>query len=165
MNLTEDKIKQIKVAAADLKKSADNLTYNPPSTTKVQLSPSWRYKKVILLLRAKTNVGAKVEKDFAELDRLHQEYERWRGKAITEDNEEEFMIMVDSLKGTLYDLADTFRQIAQIAREELVAEEPAETEQKTTPAKFRRLRAWLWKLYEKTLKVIIDAVLERMWRS
>ncbi len=41
-------------------------------------------------------------------------------------------------------------------------EKPAETEEKATLAKSER-ESWLWKLYEKTLKVIFDAVLERMW--
>ena len=43
------------------------------------------------------------------------------------------------------------------------AEKPTEKERKTTPAKRRGIGAWLWKLYEKTLKVIVDAVLEREW--
>jgi len=46
---------------------------------------------------------------------------------------------------------------------ERIGETPAETERDTTPAKGGRIRAWLWKLYEKTLKVIVDAVLERVW--
>jgi hypothetical protein len=39
------------------------------------------------------------------------------------------------------------------------AEKPAETEQGATPAK-REKESWLWKLYEVTLKVLVDAVLE-----
>jgi len=38
---------------------------------------------------------------------------------------------------------------------------PAETEQ-TAPAKPER-ESWLWKLYGKTLKVIVDVVMERLW--
>lgn len=38
----------------------------------------------------------------------------------------------------------------------------AETEQDIAPAK-RERESWLWKLYEKTLKVIVDAALERGW--
>ena len=147
--------------AKKLEKWADNLSYDPPSTTKIELTPSWRYKKVILLLLMKTNVGAKVERDFDALDKLHAEYESWRGKAITEDNEEEFTILVDSLKGALYDLSDTLQQIAQNAREELRSEKPAEIGRNTTPAKLER-ESWYWKLYEKTLKVIVDAVMERL---
>ncbi len=41
-------------------------------------------------------------------------------------------------------------------------EKPAETKQNATLAKPER-ESWLWKLYEKTLKVIVDAVLERVW--
>lgn len=112
--------------AKKLENWADNLSYDPPSATKVKLTPSWRYKKLILLLLMKTNVGAKVERDFDALDKLHAEYESWRGKSITEDNEEEFTILVDSFKGTLYDLAVTLQQIAQSLREELSYEKPAE---------------------------------------
>ncbi len=41
-------------------------------------------------------------------------------------------------------------------------EKPAEIEQNATPAKPER-ESWLWKLYEKTLKVIVDAVLGKVW--
>ena len=81
MKLMEDKIKQIEQVAIGLKKWADKQSYNPPSTTKVQLTPSWRYKKVIMLLLEKTNVGAKVEKDFAALDQLHQD-QRYRLRGL-----------------------------------------------------------------------------------
>jgi hypothetical protein len=118
MNLRKEQIEVIEKAADELKKWADNLSYTPPSATKVGLTPSWRYKKEILLLLAKTNIGDKVERDFDALDKLHAEYESWRGKALTEDNEEEFTILVNSLKGTLYGLADTTQQIAEEARKE-----------------------------------------------
>jgi len=160
--LTQKEIKQIEQFSNELKKWADNQSYNPPCATKVQLTPSWRYKKVILLLCAKTNIGAKVENIFTELDQLHQEYESWRAKTLTENNEEKFRTLVDCLKGTCYDLADTFQQIAQIYREELSSETPAETERNATPVKSER-ESWLWKLYEKTLKVIVDAVLGKVW--
>lgn len=38
----------------------------------------------------------------------------------------------------------------------------AEAGQNTTPAKCSRIGAWPWKLYEKSLKVIVDAFLERV---
>lgn len=132
---TGETAKKLEKWADQLKNWADNLSYNLPSATKIELTPSWRYKKVILLLLMKTNVGAKVKRDFDALDKLHAEYESWRGKAITEDNEDEFRILVDSLKGTLYDLADTLQQIADSAREELSSEQPAETERNAIPAK------------------------------
>jgi succinate dehydrogenase flavin-adding protein (antitoxin of CptAB toxin-antitoxin module) len=118
--LTQKEIKQIEQFANELKKWADNLSYKRPSHTKVTLTPNsrWRYKKEILLLCEKTNLGAKVEKDFTELDQLHQEYESWRAKTLTEDNEENFRTLVDCLKDTLWDLADTLNQIAQMARKE-----------------------------------------------
>jgi len=159
--LTQNEIKQIEQFANELKKWSDNQSYNPPCTTKVQLTPSRRYNKEILLLCAKTKIGAKVENAFIELDQLHKEYESWRAKTLTEDNEEKFRTLVDCLKGTRYDLADTLQQIAQIEREELISEKPAETKQNATPAKLER-ESWLWKLYEKTLKVIVDAVLEKV---
>jgi hypothetical protein len=118
MNLTKDEIKQIEQTADQLENWSDKLSYNPPCATKVELTPSRRYKEIITLLLEKTNIGAKVEKDFAALDKLHQEYEGWRSKSITEDNEEEFTILIDSIKGTLYDLAETFRQITEEARKE-----------------------------------------------
>ncbi len=118
MKLMKDQIEAIKKSADELKKWADNQSYNPPCATKVQLSPSWCYKNEILLLLEKTNIGAKVERDFDALDKLHAEYESWRGKALTEDNEEEFTILVDGLKGILYDLSDTLQQIAEKARKE-----------------------------------------------
>jgi len=119
MSLTQHEIKEIEQVAFELKKWAHDLSYAPPSITKVQLTPTRRYKKVIMLVLAKTNAGAKVEKEFAELDRLHQEYESWRGRSITEDNEEDFTILVDSIKGSLYDLADTLQQLAESARKEI----------------------------------------------
>jgi len=94
---------------------------------------------VIVLLLEKTSIGARVERDFAALDKLHQEYESWRAKSITEHNDEEFTILVDSIKGTLYDLADTLEQIAQSAIEELGAEKRAETEHNSRSAKGRRI--------------------------
>ncbi|MBN1804209.1 MAG: hypothetical protein JW837_03055 [Sedimentisphaerales bacterium] len=40
----------------------------------------------------------------------------------------------------------------------------AEPEQNTKPAKrWRKISNFFWKLYEKTLKVIVDAVLEKFW--
>jgi len=38
-----------------------------------------------------------------------------------------------------------------------------ETERNTTATRSSRIEAWLWKLYEKTLKVIVDAILDRLW--
>jgi hypothetical protein len=53
--------------------------------------------------------------------------------------------------------------IVESRREQIgISEKPAETEQNATPAKPERESWWL-KLYEKTLKVIVDAVLERVW--
>jgi len=49
--------------------------------------------------------------------------------------------------------------LEQIRAQELKAEakKPAETEQKTI---WTKIKAWLWKLYEKTVKAIVAAVLE-----
>lgn len=52
--------------------------------------------------------------------------------------------------------------IVESHREQIeIREKPAETEPDTTPAKLER-ESWYWKLYEKTLKVIVDAVMERL---
>ncbi len=40
---------------------------------------------------------------------------------------------------------------------------PAETEQNAVPVKGSKVGNFFWKLYEKTLKVIVDAVLEKWW--
>ncbi len=157
--LTQKETKQIEHFAIELKKWSDKQSYNFPSRTKVQLSPTRRYKKEIFLLCAKTNLGAKVEKYFAELEQLHQEYESWRAKTFTEDNEEEFHLLIDSLKGTLYDLADTLNQIAQIYRDELSAETPEEKDQSKSIGKLGWKKALLWKLYDMTVK----SVLEWLW--
>ncbi len=44
---------------------------------------------------------------------------------------------------------------------DIASEKPTDTEPNTTPAKPER-ESWYWKLYEKTLKVIVDAVMERL---
>jgi hypothetical protein len=59
-------------------------------------------------------------------------------------------------------LSKHLRHIAEMARKELPTEKAAETEQNATPVKPERESWWL-KLYEKTLKVIVDAVMERWW--
>ncbi|MBA7472557.1 hypothetical protein ES707_07888 [subsurface metagenome] len=51
------------------------------------------------------------------------------------------------------------------AEKEFESEKPAETGRNAAPAKYQGIRAWLWKLYEKTLKVIVDAVMEKMWHG
>lgn len=38
-----------------------------------------------------------------------------------------------------------------------------ETEQNTASAKYRGIRAWLWKLYEKTVKAFFDSILGKVW--
>ena len=47
----------------------------------------------------------------------------------------------------------------QKAEQEVITE----TDKNISPAKGSRNATWLWKLYEKTLKVIVDAFLERFW--
>jgi hypothetical protein len=42
-------------------------------------------------------------------------------------------------------------------------QQPAESGRNATPAKYWGIGDWFWKLYEKTLKVIVDAVFERWW--
>ena len=75
-------------------------------------------------------------------------------------NKRHIEIYGDSIKE-----AETIRVEIQLALEhvktDLAGKQPPEPEQDTTPAKHRE--SWLWRLYEKTLKVIIDAVLERLW--
>jgi len=51
----------------------------------------------------------------------------------------------------------------KIELHQLSPEHPAETQRNNTPSKGSRIGSWLWKLYEKSLKVIVDAFLERVW--
>jgi glycerol-3-phosphate O-acyltransferase len=67
--------------------------------------------------------------------------------------EKEFKVMTDSEKSP----EDGVSVIEKMVR----AEKPAETEQNTICAK---IKAWLWKLYEKTVKAFFDAVLGK-WGS
>lgn len=63
-------------------------------------------------------------------------------------------------------LDEISNQILSAAEETIKpAEKPAETEQNATSAKGWGIGAFLWKLYEKTLKVIVDAILEKMWHK
>ena len=110
-------IEQIEQAATELTKWANNLSYKRPSPTKVPLTPSRLYKKLVLLLLGRMPaVGQSVKGDFDELDTLHQEYRCWCVKAITQDNEEEFYTLVTELKGSLYDLAKTLWDVAKSAK-------------------------------------------------
>lgn len=45
----------------------------------------------------------------------------------------------------------------------ILSNKPAETEQKTAPKS--KIKVFFWTLYEKTLKVIVDVVVEKMWRG
>lgn len=52
---------------------------------------------------------------------------------------------------------------AEFVRSALKSIRYEEKEQNATPAKYWGIGAWLWKLYERTLKVVVDAVLEKLW--
>jgi len=63
----------------------------------------------------------------------------------------------------------TYAEDCHLAANELEKEvsalanlKPAEPEQKATLGKWQRIGTWLWTLCEKILKVIVDAVLDRM---
>ena len=79
------------------------------------------------------------------------------------ENGQEIRLFTDFTKRSARYLAEKLQRISQMAKDELTTEKPTEVEQKTTPAKHGRIGTWLWKLYEKTLKVIVDAVFERLW--
>ncbi len=159
MKLTKEQIKTIEKVANELSKRAYSQPHSAPSATIIQLAPSRGYREEILILIENTNIGAKIERDFNALDKLHEEYEIWRFKTITEANKEEFELLVDSTKGAIYDLSDTLNWIAQEAKEYA-----CEKDVENAPfAKGGMIRKFFWKLYEKTLKIIVDAVLERYW--
>lgn len=64
------------------------------------------------------------------------------------------------LKSNISYFIEDLRHIAEMVRKELAI--PTEAGRNTTPGK-RERESWLWRLYGKTLKVIVDAVLERVW--
>ncbi len=74
------------------------------------------------------------------------------------DNEIPRTVYFDECAQCARQLARTFQQIATKAETigDLSIRAPVF-------AKHQRIGTWLWKLYEKTLKVIVDAVLERVW--
>jgi hypothetical protein len=159
MQMTKEQIKVVEKLADELMKCVNNQSYRAPSATIIQLTPSRRYREEMLILLENTNIGAKIERDFNALDKLHEEYESWRFKTITEDNKEEFELLVDSIKGALYDLSDTLNWIAQQVRENT-----CEKDVENAPfAKSGKISRFFWKLYEKTLKVIVDVITERLW--
>ena len=97
-----------------------------------------------------------IQKDFNDL------YEK--AKAVDHERSEsggEANILKYQAQAAAKKLAQKLRLIVKMTKENLAAEKPAETEPNTTPAKLQR-ESWLWKLYEKTLKVIVDAVMERL---
>lgn len=118
MALTPDEIKSIEQVATSLKRWADNLSYEY-SPTLIRIGPRLGQDKVALwLLREMPAVGKKVEKDFNVLDEIIGEINSWCGKTITEDELVEFDNLVDTLKGAAYELVETLRDIAKIARKE-----------------------------------------------
>ncbi|GAH98329.1 unnamed protein product, partial [marine sediment metagenome] len=91
-----------------------------------------------------------------------------RNYEISFDVESDFEIMVDWHRKQLEILKDLDSELTAIEgseryriEEQEQLQEQAEPEQDITPAKLQR-ESWLWKLYEKTLKVIVDAVMERL---
>lgn len=65
------------------------------------------------------------------------------------------------LLGSVRRLISRLQQIVHSSKEELSPEKPAETGGNATLKS--KIKDFLWTLYEKTLKVIVDAVMERMW--
>jgi len=137
MGLNPDEIKSIEKLATNLKKWADNLSYSH-SQTVIHLRPSFGQNQVILLLLKKMPaVGKKVEKELNELYNMIGELNGWCTKSTATDDEFcEFQTIVDQLKGSAYELADTVREIAKQASQELIAEKPAETEQTNAKSTF-----------------------------
>ena len=106
-----------------------------------------------------------IRKDFDELYEKAKDVDRIRGE---EDGSGEVSVMI--AKAAARKLAERLRLIADTAEsyqeQTLIVrhiENPAETEQNSAPTKGSRNGNFFWKLYEKTLKVIVDAVLEKVW--
>ena len=53
-----------------------------------------------------------------------------------------------------------YKEVLDTAEADL-AKQPAETERDIAPGIFGWIKGWLWKLYEKTLKVVIEVILEK----
>jgi len=63
-----------------------------------------------------------------------------------------------------YDIPDDLAKLINAQLPEASKQEKAaETEQNAASAKGSKIGNFLWKLYEKTLKAVVDAVLERWW--
>ena len=74
------------------------------------------------------------------------------------DNEIPTTVHFDECAQRARQLAQTLRQVA--AKAELI---DAPSPKSPVSSKRWKIASWLWKLYEKTLKVIVDAILERAW--
>ena len=125
MALSQKQKREIKQLANNLRERADNLSHSPPSPTIINILPYDISKKVTLwLLEEKSSIGRKVENDFNTLDQTHAEYESWRYKVVSKDNEEEFQIVVDCLVWTLNDLADTLDFVTDKKKKKKVGRPP-----------------------------------------
>jgi len=74
---------------------------------------------------------------------------------------------VHTLETPALRLAQTLRDIAKMAEEDLSPEKPAQPEQNVTPAKHWKITTWLGKIFEKALYIFTksfwEALLERLW--
>ena len=161
MKLTEDEIETIEQAAGALKKWRDYVAETHSSGLSCYISLrstlETRVDRAVDILLAKgTALGENIKK---ECDKLLKDSQLIDDPY--EQNASDARVKGAELLGSARRLISRIQQIAQIAREGLSAEKPAETAQNATPAKPER-ESWWWRLYEKTLKVVIDAVLERL---
>ncbi len=98
---------------------------------------------------------------------LNDLYEK--AKAVSHERSEsggEANILKCQAQAAAASLGEKLRLVESIieSRREQIenSKKPAETERNATSAKPER-ESWIWKLYEKTLKVIVDAVLGKVW--
>jgi len=91
--------------------------------------------------------------------RKYDEHRKVGLQARDAQDVEEFFA-IGAMKSQAAQLAETLRSIAQQAGEELTTQKPIEAEQNATSSK-RKKENWFWKLYEKTVKAIFGAVLDK----
>jgi len=156
MPLTKSQIASIKELAGKLTKWFDEQPYSPPSKTLIRLSPSALYKdEILILLHAMPGLGQKVDNEFHELDEQVRDYESWRGKEITEKNEDDFDMAVQNLKGALYGLAETLTRVADLAQD---TADDIPGEHRTSPMSKQELaRLWGPEMTAKKITAMIKA--------
>jgi len=103
-----------------------------------------------------------------QLDSIHKDLNDLYEKVRFVDHErtdtgEEANIAKCQAQAAAKNLAKKLLLLDELHREQIeIREKPAKTEQSKPLGKLGWIKAFLWKLYEKSLKVVVDAILERV---